>query len=160
MAKVISSIERINTDHTTGEVVSTETEKVYTFPSEPPYIKLYINDLAKLYGLSSGCSKFLYELISMMDYDGIITIVKSTKNRICDRLGIKLQTAENNLQRLLKSGVIIRHERCEYIANPNLFAKGSWTCIRKLQNKWLEMSVTYENGERKIKTKVKDKRRK
>jgi predicted transcriptional regulator len=143
-------------DHTTGEVYQKTTENVSYLPTEPPFVKVYLDDIAKLYGLPKAGSSLLHALLRKMDYEGIITLVSSSKQRIANELGIKSQTIDNNIQALLKANILKRAGRGEFMFNPALFAKGEWKNIYKQRNKYIELTVIYSNdGERIVSGKVK-----
>lgn len=149
-------VEEIN--HETGEIVRTATENIAYLPSEPPYVKLYLDDVARLYGLPKAGSDLLHALLRKMDYDGIITLVSSSKKRIADDIGVKPQTIDNNIQALLKADILRRAGRGEFMFNPSLFAKGEWKNIYKQKGKYVELTVTYANdGTREVKGELKNK---
>jgi hypothetical protein len=144
-------------DRSTGESHSRTVENISYMPTEPPYVKVYLDDIAKLYGLPKAGSSLLHCLLRKMDYDGIITLVSASKKRIADELNIKPQTVDNNIQALLKSDILKRSGRGEFMFNPMLFAKGEWKNIYKQRNKYVELTLTYSaTGERTISGKVKN----
>ncbi|HGO6848060.1 TPA: hypothetical protein ACK80Q_003101, partial [Legionella pneumophila] len=49
-------------DFSTGEITTEESKNVIRLPKEPPYVKMYIDDLAKILELTSGCRSLLYFL--------------------------------------------------------------------------------------------------
>lgn len=147
--KVNGIIDREVTDIRTGEVVKKEETKVLTLPKEPPYVKMYIEDIGSVLGLTDGCKNLLYCLATSMPYDGIITVVKSTRERFSKITGVQENVIKNQLTALCKSGAVKRLGRSEYEINPNYFAKGDWPEIRKRQNDF-EMRITYTKNGRKI----------
>ena len=143
-------------DKETGEVVTSE--KVTQLPKEPNFVKLYIDDIGKLYNLPKSCSGLMMALVKKIDYEGIITIASGAKKRTAKELGISIQSFDNSIQKLLKQGIMIRIDRGEYMMNPNLFAKGDWTDVRRLRNKYIELNISYtDTGERKVVSRIKDK---
>lgn len=155
--RIIQQNTTRNIDHESGEITQTTIEKVAHFPSEPPYVKLYLDDVAKLHGLPKAGGDLLHCLLRKMDYDGIITLVSSSKKRIADEIGVKLQTIDNNIQAMLKADILQRYGRGEFMFNPHLFAKGEWKNIYKQRNKYVELTVTYtKNGERLVRGEVKE----
>nr|WP_176703043.1 hypothetical protein [Aeromonas hydrophila] len=88
-ARVLTSTRTTHLDHSTGEVLSTEDVIVARIPKEPAYVKMYIEDLSRIVGLSAGAQSVLYELAGKIDYEGIVTITKGTRNRIAERTGLK-----------------------------------------------------------------------
>jgi hypothetical protein len=155
--RILQSHTKDQVDFETGEVKSSSTEKVINFPSEPPFVKLYLEDISKLYGLPKAGNDLLHCLLRKMDYEGIMTLVSTSKMRIAKELGLKVQTIDNNIQEMLKKDVLQRMGRGEFMFNPNIFAKGEWKDIYKQRNKYVEMKIVYkEDGTRTINGKVKD----
>ena len=145
-------------DHATGEIKESSQETVSYLPTEPPYVKLYLDDVAKLYGLPKSGSAMLHSLLRKMDFDGVITLVASSKKRMAEEINVKPQTIDNNIQALLKTDILRRAGRSEFMFNPELFARGDWKTISKHRGRYLELSISYtEDGERSIKGEVKSK---
>lgn len=153
-ARVLTSTRTTHLDYSTGEVISSEDVNVVRIPREPPYVKMYIEDLSRIVGLSSGAQSVLCELASKIDYEGIVTITKGTRERIAERTGLKEPTVRNRVSDLVAAGIMRKAGYCEYEMNPNLFAKGDWQDIYKRRQAFkLEIDYT-ENGERRISGKV------
>ena len=133
-----------------GTVRQKENIKIIQFPNEPPFIKLYIEDLTAVLKLPNGTKDLLYVLLMKMDYENIITLTSRSKKEIAERVGIKIQTLDNYLRKLVDSGIFKRIGRGEYKVNPNLFARGQWTEISRQREEWM-LAITYTaDGERKI----------
>lgn len=128
----------------TGEVVSSSQETIVQFPSEPEYIKLYLDDLNKIYELPN--SSILYEIMKRMDYDGLINLSKYAKDTICEKLGLKPQTFANYLQKLKEKDIITTVGRGTFMPNPNLFGKGSWKDIynRRKNYESIKLNIVYK----------------
>ncbi|MDH0939268.1 replication/maintenance protein RepL [Aeromonas caviae] len=153
-ARIITSSTTRHVDHSTGEVVSTEETNVIRIPREPPYVKMYIDDLSRIVGLSAGAQSVLYELASKIDYEGIVTITKGTRNRIAEKTGLKETTVRNRISDLVAARIMMKAGYCEYEMNPDLFAKGDWQDIHKRRQAF-EFKVRYsETGERSISAKA------
>ncbi|WP_430957225.1 hypothetical protein, partial [Pseudomonas aeruginosa] len=73
MAQVIYSETNRIVDLSTGEVTQTAENKVIRLPQEPEFIKLYLQDINKIFDLPKGCSPALYEILKKMNYEGHIT---------------------------------------------------------------------------------------
>lgn len=155
-ARVMTSTRTTHVDQSTGEILSTEEVNVVRIPREPPYVKMYIDDLARVVGLSAGAQSVLYELASRIDYEGIVTITKGTRDRIAERTGLKETTIRNRITDLTSAGIMKKLGYCEYEMNPCLFAKGDWSDIYKRRNGF-KLEIKYSpNGERIISGKVVD----
>lgn len=152
--RVLTATRTMRMDHSSGEITASEDVNVVWIPREPPYVKMYIEDLSRIVGLSSGAQSVLYELASKIDYDGIVTITKGTRNRIAEKTGLKEPTVRNRISDLVSAGVMRKAGYCEYEMNPNLFAKGDWQDIYKRRQAF-KLEVTYsEDGDRIIKGKA------
>ena len=128
----------------TGEVKTEEITNVVKIPKEPPYVKMYIDDLAKILELTSGCRSLLYFLIKKMDYEGIITLTKSSRDRLAEQIGVKETAIRNQITQLCQKGILKRIGTGEFEANPNLFARGDWSDIHK-RRKNFKLTIRYEN---------------
>ena len=85
-----------------------------------------------------------------MDYENIVTLTSRSKKEIAERVGIKIQTFDNYLRKLVDAEVFKRIGRGEYKVNPNLFARGDWGNISRQRDEWM-LTITYApNGTRKI----------
>lgn len=131
-------------DRETGEVTQTTNETIVQFPSEPEYIKLYLDDLNRIYELPNN--SILYEVMKQMNYDGLINLSKYAKDMICERLGLKPQTFANYLQKLKEKDIIQPVGRGTFMPNPNLFGKGTWKEIYSRRKKYAEikLNITYK----------------
>jgi hypothetical protein len=148
MKKIVQQTLQQVVNESTGEMIETTSEKIFNLPKEPPYIKLYLDDLASLYGLPS--SGALFELLKQMNYEGMINLNSTIKKLICERVGFStIQTLDNYLSKLVKSDVFRKSGRGVYNPNPSLFGRGDWKDICKLREAWLK--VEYKaNGSREV----------
>lgn len=141
--RVVHRTDRTVASADTGEVVSYETLTVSRLPVEPPFVKMYLDDLGRVLDLPGGPRDILYALVRKMDYDGVISLTAAARQRICDAHGIKPQTFANYLQALMKADVIRMAGRGEFVMNPSLFARGAWEDVRRLRCGF-EMVVRYD----------------
>ena len=137
-----------------GMVKQKQQTNVVQFPNEPPFIKLYIEDLTAILKLPNGTKDLLYSLLMKMDYENIVTLTSRSKKEIASRVGIKIQTFDNYLRKLVDAEVFKRIGRGEYKVNPNLFAREDWGNISRQRDEWM-LKITYtSNGTRKIEGKT------
>lgn len=102
--------------------------------TEPPFVKLYLSDIEILYKLPKKTGDFLYELLSVMNYEGEITINSFMKKRICKTLNLRNERTINNyLSKMVEVNVLSRICRGVYIMNPYLIAKGDFESIEGLR---------------------------
>ena len=144
MAKKISQVHETRTlDKSTGEVEALSSTTTFMVDNEPPFIKLYINAIAKLTGLPDGNKNTLFELIKLVDYDGRIILNAGLRRIIAKNLGIKPHTIANTLTQLVKSGFISRVDSGIYLLSPFYFAKGAWVDIMKSRVEYVKISMFY-----------------
>ena len=154
---MISEITRLNTitDSLTGKVLSQTEEREISCQaigeSEPDFIKLYLNRLAKIQGLNNSQSSILFEIAKKMpwanDTDQDIVLNSYVKGKIAQKLKLKLQYINNSISNLVKQGMLIKlgsERSAVYTINPLYIAKGKWEDIKKLQ---LKISFSAEKGE-------------
>lgn len=133
-------------------VVVAETRNVFEIkklPGEPPFIKMYIDDLSRLYELQAGQHQILHCIIAGVDYAGIVSVTGARKARIAEMLNISSRSIDNALTEYVRSGILIRIGRGEYELDPKLFAKGQWRDICE-RRKEFQAKITYSKSGRKI----------
>lgn len=136
MSKVtyVEKIEEVN--HETGELKKSSVMKQVKLPSEPPFIKLYLSDICKIYDIPRTGNNILNELLKLTNYNNEIILNSSIKKRIESDLDLKKGMLDNNLTKLKKANILKSEERGIYLLNPNLFGKGSWHDINRLRVTW------------------------
>lgn len=133
-----------------GEVLSTKRQEMAMFEKEPPYVKLYLNDIGRLKGLNNSEQHLLNELVFNMGYNNVVPSYKPVKEMISERLGMKYNTLEKSIKNLYKKGVLIRKARGFYIIDPELFGRGSWSDVQKIR-----MTIDYNtDGTKTINTEI------
>lgn len=147
--KIVSSHTSTVTDMRTGEAVETVENRVTRLPVEPPYVKMYINDLCDLKGVPAALKATLIELLRKLDYEGFITLSPRSRQAICERLGIRDQSFRNQLTKLCKSKILVREGTNEYAANPKYFGRGEWKNIIE-QRRAFELKIQYSEAGRSI----------
>jgi hypothetical protein len=147
--KIVESV-----DKESGEIVTESSVTEFHKKSEPAFIKIYIDDLSHLTGLKAIESGVLYEMIRLVDYDGVISLTKYVTKRIAVNLNCSPKTVQNKISLLLKNKyhLIRRLEGSSFELNPTYFARGKWSDIMKRRVDWkLNLNVTY-NSKTKTKT--------
>jgi hypothetical protein len=132
-------------DHETGELTSFRKVKEYKVDSEPPYIKLYIGDLMRIKGLPPATTNVLLSLLRSMGYNNVIPAYSPIKKLICRDLGISMDTMNKAIDNLYKENILIRLDRGMYMADPELFGRGTWGEVEKIR-----MQITYTHTGKKI----------
>lgn len=125
-------VERVDTK--TGMIELKEIQsQSFLIDKEPDYVKLYLADITRLKDIPSGMNKVLFELMKSINYNGIIMAYKPVKDLMCLNMGISVNYLNKCIDEFYKKGILIRYARGVYIADPNLFAKGSWKDIQNLR---------------------------
>lgn len=146
-----------------GEIIEKSEYNVTKLPQEPPYIKLYTDEISRIYDLGRVQHMVLFELVSRSGFTGEVAIGPRIKSGIAERYKTTIQTIDNTILALIKKGLIQRIGRGEFLLDPNLFGKGSWKDILERRATYKELKKTtitlkieydHEKGERKIHGKV------
>jgi len=142
-------------DMNTGEIVRREENITRSFPSEPPYIKLYLRDILYLSDLPKTHDKILLALLKKAnwanaEYGMVVTLSAGMKRIMTKELNIKnVRTINNALSDFVKADVVKRIDTGIYQLNPYLFGRGDWQDIAKLR-----MTVTYDLNKRTFKSMI------
>ncbi len=147
MTKLIH--ERTVTDELTGEITMHEKHvmNVSRLEKEPPYVKMYINDIGLWQGLSQGETAILYQVSSAVDYDGIVSLSKYHKDKIKNLLNVSDGFIRNTLTKLVAKHILLRTEAYTGVfkLNPYWFGKGDWKDIIE-QRKAFVIQITKAYG--------------
>lgn len=149
--KTKNIIQEVVVDRVTGEILAENvtSQNFIDKGSEPPFIKLYIDDLILLNDLPTKSSAILWELLKNMSYDNEIALNSYRKKKIIENLDIKMSTLNNALSSFVKKEILYRVGSGTYIPNPYLFARGSWEDISDLR-----MIVNYKAGKKEIQLEI------
>ena len=116
---------------------------------EPPFIKLYLDDLSRLNGLTSVQRTVLNIVMKYASYGNELVVTKKTRDIILKEGNIALGSFKNALSVLAKKNLICKgSKRSIYYINPDLAYKGKVNDRAKL------IILYNELGERKIKLEV------
>jgi len=138
MANIRQSIETEVFDQH-GNMVSKRANRILSWGDEPPFIKLYLQDILYLTDIPSKHEKVLYELLKRTTYagdkNGMEVIVNSAlKRRIAKELYLKnIGSISNAITDLVKGKILYRKDVGIYQFNPYLFGKGDWQDIARLR---------------------------
>lgn len=149
--KVIQETHSKVVDMQTGEVLSEISSNIYRIPSEPPYVKMYLDDLCVFISVPDAHKTMLLSLLRRLDYEGYILLSPRARKDMAKSLGIADQTFRNRLNELCKKGLLTRISTNEYQVNPMYFGKGEWRQICA-QRSAFQMRVTYSEKGRVIET--------
>lgn len=137
------------TDGATGEILQEHTTKEQVtrtiHKAEPPYIKLYIQDLLYLSDMPKGLTDIVYSLAMRATYanprdtsKGLVVPLNSyIRKEICEECGYKkVQSLNNDITKLVKGNIIRRIGTGTYQLNPYIFGKGEWKDIDNIRMTW------------------------
>tara|TARA_R110001592_G_scaffold335457_1_gene620290 strand:- start:821 stop:1321 length:501 start_codon:yes stop_codon:yes gene_type:complete len=149
--KIIQQSETTTVDKDGVFQQQTET-RVFTFPKEPPYIKIYLQDIEKLYTLPEGTHRVLFELLKKLDYEGQINLNISVKRNIIKNIGWKTVGSLDNYisLHLMKKDIFKKIDTGVFAPNPNLFGRGDWKEIYQRREGWIK--IEYNSKGRKVTT--------
>ena len=133
----------------TGEVKQTVTNTIARVPQEPLYVKVYLQDINRIYDLPKGCSPALYEILKEMNWKGIINLPKYTKEQCAAAAGLTPASFNNCISDLVKKDILKRLGTSVYIANPHLFGQGKWLEIMERRETY-NLTINYKNGKREV----------
>ena len=152
---VVETSEVINRE--TGEVkVSSKTTRAKQ-PTEPSFVKMYIDDISNLNSLSHAQSKVLMSLAKRADYDNEVVVTVRLQREIMSEANIKsLQTVRNCINELKKVNIIASVDRGIYMLNPSYFAKGKWKDMAGKRDKYVKISITYTDEGRTVESIIGD----
>ena len=134
-AKVLVTNTNTVTDKDTGEILSQErSTKLKQVEREPNYIKLYTDDIGRLFNLPGSSSEVLASIASHMAYKtNIIVLYGPIKKVIMAELGMNINTFNKAIDDLYKAGMLIRLSRACYMVDPELYGSGSWQDVKKVR---------------------------
>jgi hypothetical protein len=109
---------------------------------EPDFIKVYLDNILLINNLPSGIQKTLNVLLKRMAYDNVVVLNAYIKKEMAKELDFKtVQSLNNNINKLVKEGIMFRKGTGTYEMNPFLFGRGSWENIKKIR-----FEVIFEDG--------------
>ena len=138
MPKIKQSVET-SVINDRGELVSKRANKTLSWGSEPPFIKIYLEDVLYLQDLPKSHENILFELLKRATYAGdefgmTVTLSSGLKQIIAKTLGIKnVRSINNALSDLVKGKVLFRIATGVYQFNSYFFGKGDWKDIHRLR---------------------------
>lgn len=143
------STQYTTTDGLTGEILTSQqhTLKIERLQKEPPFVKMYINDIGLWEGLSGGETSILYFVSSAVDYDGVVSVSPYLKGKIKAQLKVSDGFIRNTLVKLTAKHILIKSTEYTgvYKLNPYWFGKGDWKDIIE-QRKAFVIQITKAYG--------------
>ena len=116
-----------------GELLDVQQHISVPVGEEPPYYKVYLQDLSNVFGLAPAERAVWEVLCANMSFTNIVVLIKPIKNILVQTTGKKFETIKAAIKSLTNKGLLIRQERAVYMVNPNYAARGKWQDIRALR---------------------------
>lgn len=132
--KIVQSIETQVVDKDTGEVLVTESSKVYKEKiKEDSFYMTFIDFIAPYYKLQTeSARKLLTWMCEHAEFNtGVVLLPANVRKEISSKLGVTNNTITNGLKTLKTLG-LISGERGEFTINPQIFWKGDLKARREL----------------------------
>ena len=132
-----STTETIQTPE--GELISRRTNQTLSWGAEPPFIKIYLQDVLYLSDIPRSHENILFELLKRATYAGdeygmTVSLSSGLKKIIAKNLNIKnVRSINNALSELVKGKILFRVGTGMYQFNPYFFGKGDWQDISRLR---------------------------
>lgn len=138
---IVNEAWRETIDGKTGELLHLEhsegTRTIYK--QEPPYIKLYIQDVLYMQDMPKGLTNIMYVMLKNATYadKGLrIYLPTGLKKELIEEIGTTKAAFDNALSKLCKGQIIKRESVGVYSLNPYFFGRGEWTDIAKIRATW------------------------
>lgn len=150
LKKVSRIIKNKITDLSSGEIVQEEELVDAYVDKEPDYVKLYLKDIVALNDLPKGLDRVINVLLKTMSYDNMIILNSFIKKQMTEELGYKtVQVLNNNINKLVNSGILFRKGTGTYQVNALYFGRGHWNDIQEIR-----LQQRYSEKGRDIKTEI------
>ncbi len=111
-----------------GKKITTKKTRRSRRKTEPDFIKVYIADLARLFGCQP---RVLTALAKRMEFDSnIVALTPRIREIVARECGFtNTRSLKNALSKLSAKGLIKKIGQNEYMIDPRVFAKGAWEKI-------------------------------
>ncbi|MBP6986603.1 MAG: replication/maintenance protein RepL [Alphaproteobacteria bacterium] len=157
--KILKQSIKETFNHETGELTKSEDITDFVVPSEPDFVKIYLEDIKNLHGLSATVHAVLNELLRITDYNNEIIFNSTVKKRIYSSLDMPRGTFDNCITALKKSNIIKSVGYATYMINPEYFGRGPWKQVYQNRAKYQKIKVTTvytAKGKKKVETEIVD----
>lgn len=134
--------------NTSGEILNVEQHLSIPVGDEPPYYKVYLQDLSNVLGLAPAEHMVWEVLCSNMSFNNIVVLIKPIKDMLVETTGKKYETIRAAIKSLVAKGLLMRQARAVYMVNPKYAARGKWQDIKALR-----MTIDYNAQGRNIEVK-------
>lgn len=141
----------IEVNKMTGEVIFEslkQKNKISILETEPKYVKLYLDDLSLLNGLTTNQNTVMLEIVKRTQWQtNVVCLNKYYRDEISKITGSSDQVIRNIISTFVKKSILIKIGTGMYKINPYLFGTGSWQNIKGLR---LTVDYTEEGRTQKV----------
>ena len=99
---------------------SIEEERRIQVGKEPSYYKVYLKDIALVFGLTPAEQKVFEVLCANMGFGNRVVLIKAVKNKMTELTGYSFESIRKAIQVLTAKKLLIPEDRACYIVNPNM----------------------------------------
>ena len=100
---------------------------------EPEFIKVYINELCAVKGLSSLQHEMFKFMLGKMDHENIVSYGSVSKKKFLDKHGVTSATFNNNIKALIKANLMERIALGEFRINKKYASKVEWSKVQSIE---------------------------
>lgn len=127
----------------TGEIVEKRREKTVKAGRTPPFVMIFLKDLAKMENLTTAEYKVLMGLLQNVDNKNVISVTKGLKDKIAEEMEINPNSMNTLIGNLKKKKVILPESKGRFLVNPYFFGRGEWNDISELRQ---TIKYDFKNG--------------
>lgn len=135
--KLASTETTIEYTKVNGNIVNEQTKcttKLSSTETEPRYVKLYLDDISKMEGLSNNQNNILLSILKLTEFrTNEVILNKWNREKIAKSLNTTDQVVRNAISNLVKKELLLKLATGVYRLNPYVFGAGSWTDIKGLR---------------------------
>lgn len=143
LRRINQYVEKTTVDEN-GNTLKKESNIVYSVPTEPPYVKMYLDTILYLKDLPKGHNPILMSILKRLPWanqDQDIALNAGIKRKIAKEVGCSVSKVNNAITDLVKGEVLFRMDVGVYQVNPHLFGRGEWNDIAKLR-----LEITFDKN--------------
>ena len=126
MAKISKVFTKETVDHLTGEVKTEETIFIKHVDNKEQFIRTYIQDIGALAKCNKAEQSTLLCCLKFLEYNtNQFILTPSRRKDICECSGLKLNTVNTAISKLMEKNILISQESWTYLMNPKIFFFGT-----------------------------------
>ena len=100
---------------------------------EPEFVKLYINKLCAVKGLSGLQHEMFKFMLGKMDHENVVSYGSVSKRKFLDKHNVTSATFNNNIKALIKAELMERIALGEFRINKKYATKVEWSKVQSIE---------------------------